>query len=290
MATQIHDIKQISGSSMQWNLKVRVVRMWVMPDRFKPEIPYSIQLCLQDSKGDRIHASIRKYVLKFFRNKIHELRLYRMNYFVVGPNNLKLRTTTHHLRLTFTQKTFVEETNDPSFHMNIFNLRPFDNLRINKMSMRQNCVTKIWINSTLPQSTEFKSRLLAARPSNIERITQTSSQQSYSVRDELDKGIESSCWIAAELVSLELDRGWSYLACNKCSRKVDKVENKYICKKCNEDQFSCTHRYRLQVRVMDGTAFISLLLWNREAMQLIGRSAKELKESSLEVYYKTYFD
>nr|XP_009791616.1 PREDICTED: uncharacterized protein LOC104238833 [Nicotiana sylvestris] len=51
-----------------------------------------------------------------------------MNYFVVGPNNLKLRTTTHNLRLTFTQKIFVEETNDPSFHMNIFNLRPFDQL------------------------------------------------------------------------------------------------------------------------------------------------------------------
>ncbi|XP_075100444.1 uncharacterized protein LOC142161683 isoform X2 [Nicotiana tabacum] len=46
----------------------------------------------------------------------------------IGPNNLKLRTTTHKLKLTFTQKTFVEETNDPSFHMNIFNLRPFHQL------------------------------------------------------------------------------------------------------------------------------------------------------------------
>ncbi|XP_070037825.1 uncharacterized protein [Nicotiana tomentosiformis] len=156
--------------------------------------------------------------------------------------------------------------------------------------------TKIWINSTLPQSIDFKSRLLAARQSNFERITQTSSQQSYSVRDELDKGIvlfktirdlvqctqECSYWIAAKLVNLELDQGWSYLACNKCSRKVDKVENKYFCKKCNEEEFSFTHRYRLQVRVMDGTAFISLLLWNREAMQLIGKSAKELKERLLE--------
>nr|XP_009782671.1 PREDICTED: uncharacterized protein LOC104231380 isoform X2 [Nicotiana sylvestris] len=34
---------------------------------------------------------------------------------------------------------------------------------------------------------------------------------------------------------------------------------------------------------MDGTAFISLLLWNREAMQLIGKSAKELKERLVEV-------
>ncbi|KAF3620454.1 putative late blight resistance protein -like protein R1B-16-like [Capsicum annuum] len=29
---------------------------------------------------------------------------------------------------------------------------------------------------------------------------------------------------------------------------------------------------------MDGTGIINLLLWNREAMQLIGKSAKELKE------------
>ncbi|XP_019267591.1 PREDICTED: replication protein A 70 kDa DNA-binding subunit A-like [Nicotiana attenuata] len=160
--------------------------------------------------------------------------------------------------------------------------------------------TKIWINSTLPQSIDFKSRLLGARQSNIERITQTSSQQSYSVRDELDKGIvlfktirdlvqctqECSYWIAAKLVNLELDRGWLYLACNKCSRKVDKVGNKYFCKNCNEEDISFTHRYRLQVRVMDGTAFISLLLWNREAMQLIGKSAKELKERLLEVIVK----
>nr|XP_009776564.1 PREDICTED: uncharacterized protein LOC104226310 isoform X2 [Nicotiana sylvestris] len=252
MATQIHDIKQISSNSMQWNLKVRVVRMWIMPDRFNPQIPFSIELVLQDSKGDRIHATIGKYVLKFFRNKIHELRLYRMNYFVVGPNNLKLRTTTHKLKLTFTQKTFVEETNDPSFHMNIFNLRPFHQLtnehdvdetelldvvgqvvtyedvktynqgddqsflinvvleddqnrimatlwselvdqiqhHLNESADEPLIVvfphmkpqkyrgnysvrscwyqTKIWINSTLPQSIEFKSRLLAARQSNIE--------------------------------------------------------------------------------------------------------------------------
>ncbi|XP_070006278.1 replication protein A 70 kDa DNA-binding subunit B-like isoform X2 [Nicotiana sylvestris] len=325
-----------------------------------------------------------------------------MSYFVVGLNNLKLRTTTHNLRLTFTQKTFVEETTDPGFHMNIFNLRPFDQLtnqhdvdetelfdkssfpfylngrfcktmlltiifidvvgqvvtyedvktykqgddqsvfinvvleddqilatlwselvdqiqhhltestdkplivvfqHMKAQKFRGNYSvrscwyqTKIWINPTLPQSTEFKSRFLAVRQSNFERITQTSSQQSYSVRDELDKGIilfktirdlvqcthECSYWIAAKLVNLELDRGWSYLACNKCTKKVDKVGTTYFCKKCNEEACYITHRYRLQVRVMDGTAFISLLLWNRDAMQLIGKSAKELKEGLVE--------
>ncbi|OIT23448.1 hypothetical protein A4A49_63513, partial [Nicotiana attenuata] len=71
-------------------------------------------------------------------------------------------------------------------------------------------------------------------------------------------------------------------ACNKCTRKVDKVGTTYFCKKCNEEASSTTHRYRLQVRVMDRTVFILLLLWNRDAMQLIGKSEKELKEGLVE--------
>ncbi|XP_019237421.1 PREDICTED: uncharacterized protein LOC109217615 [Nicotiana attenuata] len=304
-----------------------------MPDRFNPEKPYSIELILQDAKkrlcnlahiitndyatghlcrndsGDRIQASIGKYVIKFFTTKIHELGLYRMNYFVVVPNNLSLKNTPHNLRLTFTQRTTVEEIVDSSFHMNIFNFRPFDQvvkyedvkthkqgdndsvfLNVQLEDDQRNRITatlwselvdhiqpylngaideslivvlqfmkpqkfrgnysvrscwystKLRINSTLPQYVEFKSRLVATCPSNCERITQTSSQQSYSVRDELAKviisfktitdlvqcGEECTYWIAAKLVNLELERGWSYLACNKCTKKVDKIGNIFL--------------------------------------------------------------
>ncbi|OIT07662.1 hypothetical protein A4A49_53005 [Nicotiana attenuata] len=41
-------------------------------------------------------------------------------------------------------------------------------------------------------------------------------------------------------------------------------------------------RYRLQVRALDTTGFVSLLLWDREARFLIGKSANELKEVLLE--------
>ncbi|KAF3669170.1 histone H3.2 [Capsicum annuum] len=37
-------------------------------------------------------------------------------------------------------------------------------------------------------------------------------------------------------------------------------------------------RYKLQVRVMNGTGFIYLLLWDREATKLIGKTATQLKE------------
>ncbi|OIT32899.1 hypothetical protein A4A49_57727, partial [Nicotiana attenuata] len=41
-------------------------------------------------------------------------------------------------------------------------------------------------------------------------------------------------------------------------------------------------RYKLRVQVMDHTGFISLLPWDREATSLIGKSANELNEISIE--------
>ncbi|PHT38867.1 Acetylornithine aminotransferase, chloroplastic/mitochondrial [Capsicum baccatum] len=41
-------------------------------------------------------------------------------------------------------------------------------------------------------------------------------------------------------------------------------------------------KYRLQVRVMDGTGLITLLLWNLEAVQLMGKTAKEIKEGLID--------
>ncbi|WMV24708.1 hypothetical protein MTR67_018093 [Solanum verrucosum] len=39
---------------------------------------------------------------------------------------------------------------------------------------------------------------------------------------------------------------------------------------------------------MDGTAFISILLWNKETIQLLGKTAKELKEGLLEDAESSY--
>ncbi|KAM3360263.1 hypothetical protein P3S68_019975 [Capsicum galapagoense] len=68
------------------------------------------------------------------------------------------------------------------------------------------------------------------------------------------------------------------MACKKCTRKVDKLENKFYCKKCDRLDHSATYRYKLQVRVMNGTGFIYLFLWDREATKLIGKTATQLKE------------
>ncbi|KAH0650218.1 hypothetical protein KY284_030130 [Solanum tuberosum] len=349
---------------MHWNLKVRVIRLWIVPDKFKPEIPYSLEMILQDEKGDRIHASLGKTLSiseKFYMNL----------------------TTTHKHKLNFTVTTNVKEIQDPSFHMDIFNIRTFDKLTThhnvdeielldvvghvssyqpiqqikqgdnnsyfisivlednnkNRLSttlwgeladqiqphltgsadealivvcqlmkahkFRENYSvrscwyqTKIWINPNLPQPTEFKDRLISScdykydmRGSprqvlkNIILLLMSCLKVLYLLH------IFLICFNATRNLPfgllqknfcLELDHGWSYLACNNCITKVDTEGTKYYCKKCNSEVKFVIHRYRLQLSVMDGTAFISILLWNKETIQLLGKTAKELKEGLLE--------
>ncbi|XP_075109619.1 replication protein A 70 kDa DNA-binding subunit A-like [Nicotiana tabacum] len=140
-------------------------------------------------------------------------------------------------------------------------------------------VSKLWINPDLPQAVDFKSRLASVNEANSARISQIPSQRSYSVSDKLATGTvevktirelvncmeEGHIWIVATVVNLLLEKEWSYLGCKKCSKKVDKIGNKFHCKKCDRLDSSATHRYKLRVQVMDHTGFISLLLWDREA-------------------------
>ncbi|KAK4708654.1 hypothetical protein R3W88_029579 [Solanum pinnatisectum] len=52
-------------------------------------------------------------------------------------------TTTHKHKLTFTLNTIATELQDPSFHIDIFNIRTFEQLKIIPILMRQNFWVKI---------------------------------------------------------------------------------------------------------------------------------------------------
>ncbi|XP_070003842.1 uncharacterized protein LOC142163526 [Nicotiana tabacum] len=252
------------------------------------------------------------------------MRLYVMKNFVVGPNNLKIKTNKHKLKLTFPHRTSVDEISDPQFSLNIFNFKPFQHLT-NQVEVDENELfgevighgnvesynqggktrgpifqqhfwgefveeilshvdgspnqrvivvmqlikahkfqdkysvrntfhsSKLWINPDLPQVAEFIS---SGREVNLERFSQTTSQRNYSVFEELAAGNvevksigelidflqEGQIWIVATIVNLELERGWSYVGCKKCSKKFDKIRNKFYCKKCERVDYSALKR------------------------------------------------
>ncbi|XP_060210574.1 replication factor A protein 1-like [Lycium barbarum] len=155
--------------------------------------------------------------------------------------------------------------------------------------------SKLWINPDLPQVAEFSSRLENVRGEKSERISQISSQRNYSAAEELSFGTaqvktignlveclqEGSFWIVANIVYIELKNGWSYLSYIKCAKKVYKVGSKFNCPKSKATKIL----YRLQVRVMDNSGSVSLLIWDRDATKLIGKTANELRSGLHEVCY-----
>ncbi|XP_047268686.1 uncharacterized protein LOC124898780 [Capsicum annuum] len=71
-------ISEISNYKMDWNFKVRVVHIWHATPRDKPNFLLSIELVLQDEKGEKIHATISRSVVHRFRgekNAIKEMEL-----------------------------------------------------------------------------------------------------------------------------------------------------------------------------------------------------------------------
>ncbi|PHT82142.1 hypothetical protein T459_15157 [Capsicum annuum] len=98
----------------------------------------------------------------------------------------------------------------------------------------------------------------------------TKTVQLKTVKELLDSVQVGPLWIVAKIVNLKLKNNWSYLGYTKCQKSVDKVAKKY------------DTRYRVQIKVMDDTGVVSLLLWDNEAIILIGKSAFELKECPLE--------
>ncbi|XLQ99142.1 hypothetical protein HN51_053859, partial [Arachis hypogaea] len=128
----------------------------------------------------------------------------------------------------------------------------------------------------------------------LQYISHLSSQPSYSVSDEINgelvrlKSIEEllncanegSYWILASTVRLDVGKDdWFYKGCTRCLQKLEGAEPSY-CKKCDQADSNPLLRFRFQVIVSDGlTGRITLVLWDRETMQVVGKTATEIKEN-----------
>ncbi|KAH0765448.1 hypothetical protein KY285_001319 [Solanum tuberosum] len=90
---------------------------------------------------------------------------------------------------------------------------------------------------------------------------------------------QENYYIVAKIIHLEIDRGWSFLACKQCAKGVDEVGDKLYSRQCGFVE-SVIRRYKLKVRVLDDTGTISVMLWDGVATKMIGKYAADLFESS----------
>ncbi|XP_060188607.1 uncharacterized protein LOC132617583 isoform X1 [Lycium barbarum] len=63
-----------------------------------------------------------------------------------------------------------------------------------------------------------------------------------------------------------------------CAKKVEPEGNKFFCKKCGQVP-SASHRFKQKLGVIDDTGTIILMMWDRDAAKMIGKSANDLKNA-----------
>ncbi|RYR75565.1 hypothetical protein Ahy_A01g000118 [Arachis hypogaea] len=91
--------------------------------------------------------------------------------------------------------------------------------------------------------------------------------------------LETSYWIVGNIVSLKVGKyDWSYTPCKTCPKKVLESKNRYWCDHCRRVGFKATLRYKLQVIVTNESGCMKLLLWNKEAEHMVGKTAEIIKE------------
>ncbi|MED6178803.1 hypothetical protein PIB30_111041, partial [Stylosanthes scabra] len=74
-------------------------------------------------------------------------------------------------------------------------------------------------------------------------------------------------------------KGWYYASCRNCYKKVDDRKNVYKCPECGHLGSKPPLKFRLSVIITDGTGCITVLLWNSEATTVLGKTAREVKDS-----------
>ncbi|KAL1339123.1 hypothetical protein AAHE18_U010800 [Arachis hypogaea] len=156
--------------------------------------------------------------------------------------------------------------------------------------------SKLHVNVYIKEVVDSKNRLGSTCQITSQYISHLSSQPSYSVSDEINGALvrlksieellncanEGSYWILASIVCLDVGKDdWLYKECTRCPQKLEGAEPFY-CKRCDQVDSNPLLRFRLQVIVSDGTGSITLVLWDREAMQVVGKTATEIKENSFD--------
>nr|XP_016505781.1 PREDICTED: uncharacterized protein LOC107823605 [Nicotiana tabacum] len=252
--------------------------------------------------------------------------LYIMNNFVVCPNNMKLKTKDHKLKLMFTHKTTVDEMHDPQFNMCIFKFRKyeqlsnpqeFDNTELfdvigevvsyeDVQSIKQDDNIRMYMNI---QIQDYESNNISAtlwgdfveqiRPylngSNdkpvvviMQLIRAHRYREQYSMRNTwhalkllINSNLPQVVDFCSRMVSVrgESSQRITQISSHKTHSVANELASGSIEVKNIEDLGDCNH---LQVKVTDCTGTISVLLWDKDATKIIGKSANDLKDAVFE--------
>ncbi|KAG6426004.1 hypothetical protein SASPL_110217 [Salvia splendens] len=284
--TLLDDLQLTKTNSI---IKVRCIHVYeVAAPRDKTNI-VSLECVLHDRMGTRIQATIPRILHAKFGALIREGGIFRIRNFLVRQNRPRNPVTNHAYHIKMISSTQMIEVNEPQFPKMLLNLKSFEEItQIDIIGVVVD-TGKIVTHSTYRlieirlSDSEISGDVAFLSQESIYRFTDTRVSNEFDglvvkTLADVQEDVDGSYWICGKIEDVECHYGqWSYMACKQCVKKVVKVKNGFNCEECDNFDGIAISRFRFIVNVVDGSSNASLLLWDRECVQLLGKKVDEIQ-------------
>ncbi|XLR21886.1 replication protein A 70 kDa DNA-binding subunit A-like [Arachis hypogaea] len=129
MEEKYDSISEVNLKRLWWNFKVYIVRIWEELSKYNKQETWSIEMVLQDNKGDRIYSTVPRALVQKWTPILHEFQMYTMTNFTVVDNKTKTKNGVSRYVLTFSHRTKVTHVEVPTFPLQAFRFRSFVDLQ-----------------------------------------------------------------------------------------------------------------------------------------------------------------
>ncbi|RYR26218.1 hypothetical protein Ahy_B02g060415 [Arachis hypogaea] len=134
MAKQVDYLLDLNLTKLTWNFKVYVIRIWEVPSKYNEKEVGSIQMILQDSKGDRMHVKIPRSLISKWKGSVVQFQNFQMTHFIVVANDMGTIITLSKWILCFSHRTRAIHVENPYFPLEAFHFKPIlDSLNADKL-------------------------------------------------------------------------------------------------------------------------------------------------------------
>ncbi|KAL6512819.1 hypothetical protein OROMI_034663 [Orobanche minor] len=149
-------------------------------------------------------------------------------------------------------------------------------------------VTKLIVNGDDAEFKQFRERLNDQGQGSINKVMSLTYYEIFDVFAQGNAKVRSLAYLSqmkedneysidATIVDIETTNDHWYLACQNCAHKIFSGDENFKCGHCKSVNNEHIYRYKIEVRVIDESGSARLLLWNKACLELIGKSANELK-------------
>ncbi|CAH9092937.1 unnamed protein product [Cuscuta europaea] len=123
MAAMFGLVRDICLQSTTWGLRLRLVCMYY--SRSEEGEIRSLECVFHSKEGDRIHGTIRSFLIAQYKDAMKEGEVYAIDNFVVAIDGKKYKTTTNKYKIIFLPKSHIRVHDEPGFLNEVYQFKSF---------------------------------------------------------------------------------------------------------------------------------------------------------------------